>query len=131
MNLKNVVAPTHQLPSEVLPGAKTIIAYFVPFAKELAYSNHHGGEIASPEWALAYEETNAVFRILNEYLTGALMDKGFDRKKCYLVLRKNAERYTEFGSSYDAGTGKDYVSGSEVCGKCVTNVPCAFLEYLK
>ena len=226
LNLKELIAPTHKLPAEVLPGAKIVVAYFVPFTKELSFSNRNGGEIASPEWAVAYEETNAMFRDLNEYLIAALKDKGYeaavtseayafdrdrlisnwsqrhfakaaglgtfgvnnllitkkgccgrcgtvvtnlnvepdapieeeyciyknngrcgacflrcpsgaltpqgyDRKKCYEVLRKNAERYTEFGSSYDAAEGEDDATGSEVCGKCVTNVPCAFIEYLK
>ncbi len=226
LNLKNIIAPTHKLPSEILQGAKIVIAYFVPFTKELAFTNRHDGEIASPEWALAYEETNAMFRDLNEYLIGDLKDKGYDasitpeaytfdrdklisnwsqrhfaraaglgtfginnllitkkgccgrygtvvtnldvepdapveaeyciykkngrcgacfircpsgaltpqgydRKKCYDVLRKNGERYTEYGSSYDATEGEGDTGGSEVCGKCVTNVPCAFIQYLK
>ncbi len=78
LNLKNIIAPTHKLPSEILQGAKIVIAYFVPFTKELAFTNRHDGEIASPEWALAYEETNAMFRDLNEYLIGDLKDKGYD-----------------------------------------------------
>jgi epoxyqueuosine reductase QueG len=226
LDLKHVIGPAHKLPEEILPGAKTVIAYFVPFTKELAFSNHHDGDTASPQWAQAYEETNAMFRSLNEYLIGELRDKGYDaavtaeaytfdreklisnwsqrhfaraaglgtfginnmlitkkgccgrygtvvsnldvqpdapveqeyciykkngrcgacfircpsgtltpqgydRKKCYEVLRKNAERYQEFGCSYDSEEGGADAGGSEVCGKCVTNVPCAFLRYIK
>lgn len=41
--------------------------------------------------------------------------------------KKNAELYTEFGSSYTDESGENPNSvGSEVCGKCVVNTPCTF-----
>lgn len=55
--------------------------------------------------------------------SGALTTEGFDRHKCYKVCMENAAAYTEFGSSYDTGEK----IGSEVCGKCVAGMPCAFL----
>ena len=59
--------------------------------------------------------------------SGALTAEGYDRQKCYQVLKKNAAIYTEFGSSYLDETGQNSNSiGSEVCGKCVVNVPCSF-----
>jgi len=59
--------------------------------------------------------------------SGALTLDGYDRHKCYTVLRKNAELYTEFGSSYIDESGKMPNSvGSEVCGKCLVNTPCTF-----
>jgi epoxyqueuosine reductase QueG len=224
LNLKEIISPKHQLPLEVLPDASIVIVYFVPFTKELAHTNQTAGDIASPEWALAYEETNAMFRIVNESLaeelksmgyqakvspetatfdqeklisnwsqrhfaraaglgtfginnmliskigccgryssivtnldvepdmpleeeyclykkngrcglcvkrcpSGALTLEGYDRNKCYQVLRKNAALYTDFGSSYSDGTGEKANSiGSEVCGKCVVNMPCSFFN---
>ena len=60
--------------------------------------------------------------------SGALTVTGYDRKKCFQVCLKNAELYKEFGSSYSDETGKTANSGgSEVCGKCVVNVPCSFM----
>ena len=58
--------------------------------------------------------------------SGALTCDGYDRKKCFAVLLKNAEVYTDFGSSYtnEDGTGSNS-TGSEVCGKCVVHIPCA------
>ena len=67
-NLPQVISPTHELPQNILPDVKTIIAYYVPFTKDLAKSNRTGGITASPEWARAYEETNALFVELNEEL---------------------------------------------------------------
>lgn len=221
LNLKNIISPSHKLPSEILDSASIVIAYFVPFTKELAYTNRAGGEIASPEWALAYEETNAMLRKANEYLiselsamgyeaavtpeaytfdqeklisnwshrhfakaaglgtfgvnnmlitkkgccgrystvvtnldvepdeplkeelciykrngrcgacfircpSGALTKEGFEREKCYRILRKNAELYQDFGSSYVDESGDPNSVGSDVCGKCATNVLCSF-----
>ena len=220
LNLNELITPTHSLPTDVLFDASIVIAYFVPFTKELANTNRFARDIASPEWALAYEETNAMFVKLNEHIilelrelgyhadispeastfdqrtlksnwshrhfakiaglgtfginnmlitkigccgrystivtnldakpdsplqdefclykkngscgicvkhcpSGALTLDGYDRHKCYVVLRKNAELYTEFGSSYTNETGEPPNSiGSEVCGKCVVNTPC-------
>ena len=69
-SLPQLISPTHELPQNVLPDARIIIAYFVPFTKDLARSNRNGGTFASPEWARAYEETNALFAELN----GKLID---------------------------------------------------------
>jgi epoxyqueuosine reductase QueG len=224
LNLKKLITPTHKLPTDVLADASIVIAYFVPFTKELAITNGRTGDIASPEWALAYEETNAMFVKLNEYIitelreigyhadvspeastfdeealisnwshrhfakvaglgtfginnmlitkvgccgrynsivtnldvqgdspledelclfkkngscgicvkhcpSGALSLKEYDRHKCYEVLRKNGDLYTEFGSSYTNASGDCPNSvGSEVCGKCVVNTPCTFFK---
>lgn len=225
LKLKKTISVTHKLPSEVLSSATIVIAYFVPFTKELADTNRMEGETASSEWALAYEETNTMFRLMNGFIieelksmgyeavvspeastfdqkelisnwsqrhfakvaglgtfginnmlitkigccgrygtivtnldvkpdsqrneeycifkrtgrcgvcisrcpSGALTLEGYDRETCYMVLRKNAQRYTEFGCSYFNETGELPNSiGSEVCGKCTVNVPCAFLDH--
>ena len=52
-NLPQVVSTTHELPQNILPDAKIIIAYYVPFTKDLAKTNRNGGITASPEWARA------------------------------------------------------------------------------
>ena len=220
-NLKKIVGPTHGLPQEVLPDAKIVIAYYVPFTRDLARTNKTGTHLASPDWALAYEETNAMFGKMNAeiirlikkdgfqalvppqaatfdqkilksdwsfrhfaYAAGlgtfgmnnmlitkkgccgryntivtdldvepdhpvegeyclykangscgvcfkncpvsALTPEGYDRHLCYTVLKENARVYTEFGSSYVDDNGEANSTGSEVCGKCVTQSPCAF-----
>lgn len=221
--LPRIVSPTHGLPQDVLPDASIVIVYYVPFTRELARSNKTGTHLASAAWALAYEETNAMFRNLDAHIiallegfgyraavspkaatfdqeklisdwsfrhfgyaaglgtfgmnnmlitkrgccgryhtvvtnldveadqpitdeeyclfkkngscgvcfrncpVGALTAEGYDRQKCYAVLRENAKVYTEFGSSYTDESGEKANSeGSEVCGKCVTQSPCAF-----
>lgn len=65
-NLKQIISPTHELPQNILPDAKIIIAYYIPFTKDMAKTNSYAGLLASAEWARAYEETNALFAELNE-----------------------------------------------------------------
>ena len=70
---------------------------------------------------------------------GAISPDGFDRHKCYAQCLKNAAIYTEFGSSYtgageqkadaercEGSTDDRGVYGSEVCGKCIAGMPCAY-----
>lgn len=222
LKFKDLISSSHKLPTDIVFDASVVIVYFLPFTKELAKTNQIVGDIASSEWALAYEETNALFIQLNQYLiseiqkmgyhagisqeaftfdqknlksnwsqrhfakaagmgtfginnmlitkigccgryssivtnlkvnpdapleeeiclykkngscgicmqhcpSGALTLEGYDRHKCYKILRKNAELYKEFGSSYTDESGEHSNSlGSEVCGKCVVNTPCSF-----
>lgn len=227
LNLKKVISLHHVMPDEIIDHPTVIIAYFVPFTRELAATNQDPGAGASPEWARTYEETNRMFGELNQVLiaelcgngyeagiskesttfdreklisywsqrhiariaglgtfgvnnmlitpegccgrystivtnldvepdqpltnelclykskglcgacvkhcpSGALTLKSFDRNKCFQVCLKNAERYRDFGSSYvDASGNEANSAGSEVCGKCVVNVPCSFWSIKK
>lgn len=71
-----VISKSHQLPEDVLAGASVIVAYFIPFTRELNKTNQLSRDIASREWALAYEETNAMFLKLNDHLIALLTEKG-------------------------------------------------------
>lgn len=224
LSLKEIVLDTHSMPKDVLPDATVVIAFFIPFTKKLANTNRNAGDIASPEWAKAYEDTNSMFTRLNQCIvaelrrlgydaavspestvfdreklmsnwshrhlawaaglgtfginnmlitkvgccgrystvvtnldiepdepleieyclykkngtcgacvkrcpSGALTLSGYDRFKCYKVCMKNATLYTEFGNSYSARSNESQKNtGSEVCGKCVTNMPCTFFR---
>lgn len=226
LKLRDLVHPEHKLPQDVIADAKTVIAYFVPFTAKLPKGNAYDG-LASPEWALAYEETNAMFVKLNDYIvsllqangyqaavskeayafdrneilskwsqrhiariaglgtfglnnmliteagccgristivtdlyiepskslitenclykakgtckvcitrcpTGALSENGFDRKICFARCMENARVYTHFGNSYSTKAGEETEdSGSEVCGKCLTNLPCTARNPMK
>lgn len=88
-SLKQIVHPDHQMPKDVLPGAKTVIAYFVPFSKWVAKSNSEAGadagadhgdaaNLASPQWAESYELTNAMFARLNEHIIQVIRDSGHE-----------------------------------------------------
>lgn len=77
LQLKNIISSNHKLPTDVIKDASIVIAYFVPFTKELAKTNKTKGYISSPQWALAYEETNAMFNSLNQCMMEELNKMGY------------------------------------------------------
>jgi epoxyqueuosine reductase QueG len=74
--LKTLVDAGHELPRDVLPEATIVIACFVPLTERIVRGNTHPG-LASPEWAEAYEETNALLTQLNAYLISLLESEGY------------------------------------------------------
>ena len=74
--LKTAVRPSHGLPGDLLPGARTVIAYFLPFVPAIPRSNHWG-TFSSEAWAVAYIETNRLIAGINERINGLLEHAGF------------------------------------------------------
>ena len=69
--LRRLADPNHGLPSDLLPGAASVVAFFIPFATEVVRANW-GGQGPSPEWTLAYRETNALINRILGWLPRAL-----------------------------------------------------------
>lgn len=57
--LKQIVHPDHYTPEEVLPGARTVVSYYIPFSREVAKSAISSGTV-SPEFAYACVLTNDI-----------------------------------------------------------------------
>ncbi len=74
--LKELVSSNHALPSELVPNAKSVIVYFIPFSKEVVLSNI-AGEESSREWDIANIETNNLIADLNSYLVKELSSMGY------------------------------------------------------
>lgn len=74
--LKDVVSPSHAMPKELLPEAKTVVAYFIPFDEVIVKSNIEGKE-SSKTWALAYIETNQLILDLNTFIKEELQKLGY------------------------------------------------------
>lgn len=51
-HLKTDVLPEHLLPSELLPTAQSVLAFFLPFQREL--TRHNRQPQVAREWAWAY-----------------------------------------------------------------------------
>jgi epoxyqueuosine reductase QueG len=76
LELRRVAEPTHLLAQELLPGARSIVAFFLPFARWVVEANaQHQDEIAK-EWATAYVETNALIGGITANLIEALAARG-------------------------------------------------------
>ena len=65
--LRQTVDPTHHLPQDFLPGAKTVISWFLPFLPEVGRSNLEG-YLSSVCWADAYLVTNEMAAWIHEQL---------------------------------------------------------------
>lgn len=74
--LKEVIRPTHATPNELLPGAKSVVVYFVSFSKGLHRENFEAGYHCSRSWAVAYVETNRLISDINEHLRNELESRG-------------------------------------------------------
>lgn len=76
--LKDMAASDHLLPWELLRKARTVIVFFVPFAKFLPLENRPGS-LPSRSWGVAYVETNELISTICETIKGKLEALG---KKC-------------------------------------------------
>ena len=74
--LREIVEPAHWLPADLLPGARSVVAFFVPFAREVVKANRAHPQQVAREWALAYVETNALINDTNQRLIVALGQQG-------------------------------------------------------
>jgi len=75
--LRQLAEPQHLLPTDLLPGARSVVAFFLPFAPEVVEANRiHRREIARA-WALAYVETNELIRQISQGLVNAFAQRGF------------------------------------------------------
>jgi epoxyqueuosine reductase QueG len=75
--LREVVQHKHALPGDLLPAARTVVAFFLPFQSELQKENARAGLHAARSWAVAYVETNRLIRDLSEHLKVFLEGAGF------------------------------------------------------
>lgn len=75
--LKQTVSPTHALPTDFVASARTVIAFFLPFSKDVAVSNVAPKE-ASREWVVAYIETNRLILDINNYVHERLKELGYN-----------------------------------------------------
>jgi epoxyqueuosine reductase QueG len=72
---KRAVSPTHTMPANLLPGARTVIVWFVPFEHSVAAGNIPG-PAASREWATAYVETNVLLAAIGASVAELLEARG-------------------------------------------------------
>jgi epoxyqueuosine reductase QueG len=70
-----VAEPDHLLPDDLLRGARTVVAFFVPFGEAVVRANRKGAKPAG-EWAIAYQETNEVINAIVEELHNGLAGRG-------------------------------------------------------
>jgi epoxyqueuosine reductase len=70
------ILPAHLSPEQMLPGARSVIAFFLPFAASVVEANARQPVAAVPEWSTAYVETNALIGRICAHLTELLAERG-------------------------------------------------------
>lgn len=73
--LREVASPRHMLPRDLLPTARAVVAFFIPFTAELVEGNRRHPYV-SREWAEAYIETNRLIGSVCRALEEELKKKG-------------------------------------------------------
>lgn len=74
--LKELVEISHMLPGDLLPGARSVVAYFLPFVKLTVEANRRPKAAISVAWCKAYIETNQLIGQISAKLIAALAEKG-------------------------------------------------------
>lgn len=74
--LRVVAHPSHKVPQDYLPGARTVISYFMPFVREVVGDNA-GGERPVGSWSHAYSLTNAMCAEMNRFIASQVEAMGF------------------------------------------------------
>ena len=67
--------PGHLHPRDLLPSARSVCAFFLPFAPQIVRSNRRG-DLATEEWVRAYVETNALLAEICALLVDELGRRG-------------------------------------------------------
>ncbi len=76
--LRTVAAPDHAMPPDLLPGAQSVLAFFIPFTRRLGQENDREPTFAARSWAEAYVLTNQLIQAVNEQLSAAIQERGFE-----------------------------------------------------
>lgn len=75
-DLKRIVADDHMLPEDLLPGARSVVAFFLPFSEEIIRANAKNPDVIAREWAVAYVETNALISGVTDRLIAGIAAGG-------------------------------------------------------
>jgi len=75
------IVENHLTAEEILPSAKGVVSFFIPFAESVIKSNI-GGEKPSKLWAYAYVRTNELIREISNLIAKRLERLGF---KCEII----------------------------------------------
>jgi len=107
--LKELIGPNHALPSDLVPNAKSVIVFFIPFSKEVVDSNVFGEE-SSREWDISNIETNNLINDLNKFLFERISQKGYVSSLLPATYNYDGEKLISDWShrhvAYIAGIGK-------------------------
>ncbi|MBN1180071.1 MAG: epoxyqueuosine reductase [Anaerolineae bacterium] len=74
--LRHLAEPTHMLPEDLCPGARSVVSFFLPFDVSVVQANAAHRSRVAREWAVAYVETNALIGCITARLIALLGEWG-------------------------------------------------------
>ena len=74
--LRHSVEPTHLMPKDLLPGAQSVVSFFLPFDPMIVEANARHEKKVAFEWAQAYIETRDLLIHITNRLIDVLAKKG-------------------------------------------------------
>lgn len=137
--LKEAVSSSHAMPTDLLPEAKTVVAYFIPFDEEIITSNIRNKE-SSRLWAITYIETNQLILDLNTFIKEQLHKLGYKSNIIPATHNFDEKRLISDWShrhvAYIAGLGQFglnnmLITDKGCCGRIGTFVTDLFIEPTK
>ena len=79
--LREAVSPIHLMPEEMVPGARTVLSFFLPFAPRVVEANARERKLVAIEWMQAYIETNALIGQISTQIVDALAGGALPRRQ--------------------------------------------------
>ena len=124
--LKEAVSAGHLMPHDILPDAKSIICFFIPFQESIVKSNTEG-TMASKEWVNAYIKTNDLIKTINDKIESLMMQNGYKTGKIPAThnfdVNKLISNWSHRHIAYIAGIGtfganNMLITKNGCCGRC-------------
>jgi epoxyqueuosine reductase len=107
--LKEIIGAWHLHPQDILPEAKTVISFFLPFSIETVYQNQQH-EPAARAWAESYVAANQLIGHISEQLIEFLASKGIMAATLPATHSYDAEKlqsaWSHRSAAYIAGLGR-------------------------
>lgn len=75
-SLKKIAHSDHLMPWDLIPSARSVVVFFIPFSESLVNENAPG-EFPCRSWGTAYVETNELIGLVTEHISDYLASKGY------------------------------------------------------
>ena len=105
-----VVHPEAFLPADWLPGAKSVLSFFLPFTEAVKHSNAQHRETASDEWLHARIEGQMMLEALGHHLCEVLQEDGYScvfptTDARFRIIEPCISNWSERHAAYVCGLG--------------------------
>ncbi|RJP19846.1 MAG: epoxyqueuosine reductase [Candidatus Abyssobacteria bacterium SURF_5] len=105
---EGVIGPHHTMPQDWVPNAKSVIAFFLPFTKEVIESNYPEG-MSSKEWYLTRYYGEDFLNALRDHVAASLQKAGYQAvapsRSDNFEMLNTSSNWSERHSAYIAGMG--------------------------